>query len=301
MNMLIKATAFLLAVLLWFYVISQKSYEKELTLAVKAVDFPEGLGPVTGLPDSLTVKVFAEGQKLLSNDWKRAGLRLKATRLHRGVNNLELNLETVSLVRSEDITLTELLGPTSVQVHLDRLDSSYKPIASRLAVVAANGYAVVFGSEVMEPRQTMVTGPAFVLGRIDSVYTEQKIIDNIKKPIDISLALEIPDTLPVTPSTDSVSFAVQVDKLASRRFENFPVEIGRRTSGHRVIIDPEKITIDVEGPQSVIDSLTESEFKARVFPAASADNEYAIPEITLPENVKLVRVIPDSIRILVEH
>ena len=75
LNILIKILAILLAILLWFYVVSQKDYEYELTLPVTEVDYPAGLGLVEGMPDSLSIKIFAEGQKLLSNNWKRAGLK----------------------------------------------------------------------------------------------------------------------------------------------------------------------------------------------------------------------------------
>ena len=47
-NILIKLIAILLAILLWFYVVSQKDYEYELTLPVTEVDYPDGLGLVSG-------------------------------------------------------------------------------------------------------------------------------------------------------------------------------------------------------------------------------------------------------------
>ena len=67
-NILTKVIALLLAILLWFNVVSKKQYEADLTLPVTEVDCPPGLTPVTGVPRSLAVKVMAEGRKLLRSD-----------------------------------------------------------------------------------------------------------------------------------------------------------------------------------------------------------------------------------------
>ena len=300
LNILIKALALILAVLLWFYVIAQKDYEKELTLPVTEIDFPENLGLVSGMPDSLTVKVFAEGRKLFGSTWKRAGLRLKATRLRRGLNNLDLNLETVSLVRSEDVTLLELVGPASAQVHLDRIDSTFKPVASRLALVLADGYAAVAGTEIVDPKSIMITGPTYLLGRVDSIYTEQKILDNVKKPVEIFLKFDIPDSLSLTPAEDSVLVKVIVDEIITRKFEDFALTVRNNRRSNRVIIDPEKASLEISGPKIIIDSLTAEDIRLWVTPTITEGDQRVTPEIELPANVSLKRIEPDSIRVLVE-
>lgn len=301
LNILIKILAVLLAVLLWFYVISQKDYEYDLTLPVTEVDYPSGLGLVDGMPDSLSIKIFAEGQKLLGSSWKKAGLKIKANRLRRGVNNLELNLETVSLVRSEDITLLDLDGPALVQIHLDRIDSTYKPIVSRLAVAPAEGYSTVIGSEKVEPGQIMISGPVFLLGRIDTIYTEQKIIDDVKKPVDISLKLDIPRNLTLTSDTDSILVSVAVDKVVSREFKDLAVAVNKTGQRKRVIIDPEKVSLEISGPKSVIDSLNDSDLKVSVTSTATPGSSWVKPLTELPANIQLKKITPDSIRILVEN
>jgi hypothetical protein len=237
----------------------------------------------------------------LGRDWKKAGLKIKANRLRRGVNNLELNLETVSLVRFEDITLLDLNGPALAQIHLDRIDSTYKPIVSRLAVAPAEGYSTVIGSEKIEPEQVIISGPVFLLGRIDTIYTEQKIIDNVKKPVDISLKLDIPRNLTLTSDTDSVLVSVTVDKVVSREFRDLAVVVNKTGQRKRVIIDPEKVSLEISGPKSVIDSLNDSDLKVSITSTVTPGSSWVKPLTELPANIQLKKIIPDSIRILVEN
>jgi hypothetical protein len=297
LNILIKLTALLLAVLLWFNVITEKQYEYELTLPVTEIDFTPGLGPVSELPGSLTVKILAEGKKLLRNDWKKAGLRIKATRMKRGTSNLEINPETVSLVRSEDISLLDLTGMVSIPVQLDRIDSVLKPVASRLAVIPADGYMIVSGKEEMTPLQIQVIGPGLLLKRIDSIFTEQKIIDGVDKSVHQVLNLESPSGTTIILSYDSAIIDIVIDEIKSKRFEEVPIKLARNRSNQRVIVDPDQITIDISGVGSIIDTLTNEHIRAQV--DIGSQSGFVVPDVILPTNVELIKIIPDSIRILI--
>lgn len=299
LNIMIKLIAIALAILLWFNVVTNKEYEHELMLPVTAVDFPVGLGPVNPLPDSLPVRVLAEGKKLLSGDWKKSGLRIKATRLRRGSNRLEINIETVSLVRPEEITLLDIPGVNSVTFQLDRIDSVYRPIASRVAVVPSPGYMVVSGQATMDLDSVLVVGPRSVVAQIDSIFTEQKILDDKDESINTVVGLEIPEVLPVSLGTDSVNIKIIVDKIEKVRFDNIPVILSADLNRRGAIVDPDRIAIELVGPRELIDSLTQKDFRARIDYKGSLADGYVVPDISIPQNVSVVKITPDSIRILV--
>lgn len=299
LNIIIKLTALALAVLLWFNVITNKQYEHQLTLAVTDVELPVNLGLVTKLPDSLTVSVMAEGKKLLRSDWKKAGLRIKAGRLKRGINNLELSSETVSLVRSEEVNLLGLPGAQPVVVQLDRIDSVFVPVASRLAVLPEDGYMTIDGQGSVSPLLTQVIGPGLLLQQIDSIYTEQKILDGITESVHMTIRLEKPKDWDLVLGRDSATIEVAVDKIRQKQFEQIPVRIGRVRSGVRPIVDPDRVNVTVEGPASLIDSLGERQIVVSVTPSGDISDGYAVPQVVLPPNFTPVEVSPDSIRILI--
>ena len=298
LNIVIKLIALILAVFLWFNVITQKQYEYELTLKVTDVELPASLGAVTPFPDSLTIQVMAEGKKLLRSDWKEAGLRIKAGRMKRGVNHLELNLETVALVRPEEINLLHIPGTEPITVHLDRLDSVLIPIASRMAVVPNDGYMIISGQESIDPPSIMVFGPELLLKSIDSIRTEQKIIDDIKETVTRTLTLKTPGDKEVWLNQDSATVEVPVDKITRKQFENIPI-LANSTRGHRVIVDPDRLKIDIQGPASLIDSLSEDLIKVSITAPPGVTDGYFTPVIVLPRNCSTISITPDSVRLLV--
>ncbi len=294
-NFMLKVVAVLLAVLLWFYVVNQKTYEHTLILPVTEVDYPPGLGPVTPPPDSLTIRVTGEGKDLMGSDWKRFGVRLRATRLNRGNNQLDFNLETVSLVRAEDITLLgiETSGPIAIQ--LDRLDTLLKPVVSRLAVVPDRGHMVDTTSVTINPIKTSVVGPSQLLRQVDTIYTAQKIIDDVDSPVSMTLPLENPQPYAFAMAHDSATIEMNVGRRIEKTIRGVPLRI---TNGlpARTIIDPDKITVEFEGLRSVLDTLTNQNIEAGV---AAVQDGYAVPFVVPIPNVSVISIQPDSIRVQV--
>ncbi len=299
LNIIIKLLAVVLAILLWFNVITEKQYEYELKLPITDYELPSNLAPITPLPESLSVKVLAEGKQLLRSDWKHAGLRIKATRFVRGQNTIDFNLETVSLVRSENVTLLDIPATMPVVVRLDRVDSTLIPVASRLAVIPDDDYMVVAGSERVTPSNVWMIGPVQTLGRIDSVFTEQRILDGAEELVRVELRLEIPDQMSVLLRQDSVTAWVAVDKIREREFAGVPVAVLPDGIIRRPVVDPGRVTVTVRGPVSIIDTLSSDGINVAVQAAGDGKGEYLKPQVQLPQNVSLIRVSPDSVRVIV--
>lgn len=299
LNIILKLLAVALAILLWFNVITEKQYEYELKLPITDYELPSTLVPVTPLPESLSVKVLAEGKQLLRSDWKRAGLRIKATRFVRGQNTIDFNLETVSLVRSENVTLLDIPITSPVIVRLDRLDSVYVPVASRLAVVPDDDYMVISGEEQIKPWRVWVIGPVQTLRGIDSVFTEQKILDGADKPVRAELKLEVPDQMSVRLAQDSVTALVAVDKIREREFDGIPVAVLPDGIVRRPVVDPGRVAITIRGPAAVVDTLSSDDIDIFVEPVGEGKSQYLRPQAQLPQNVTSVQITPDSVRVII--
>ncbi|MFH1700744.1 MAG: CdaR family protein [Candidatus Zixiibacteriota bacterium] len=299
LNIVIKLAALLLAILLWFNVVSQKPYEYDIALPLKVIDLPDDLAAVTAWPESLMVKVQAEGNILLRNDWKEDGLRLRGGRLKRGFNNFIYDLETIALVRSEGINLLEIVASPEAHVQLDRVDSAYKPIASHLAVMPDEDYMLISGSLSIDPSQVMVTGPASVLRQIDTIYTEAKILDHADEPISYKTKLEFSSDAQITFRQDSVVVSVNINRIISRRFDSVQVRYEKTVNNKTIILDPAKISLIVSGPESYFDSLLASSLTARINLPVGVPAGYAIPRADLPPNFSIEKTIPDSIRVVI--
>ena len=300
-NILTKVIALLLAILLWFNVVSKKQYEADLTLPVTEVDCPPGLTPVTGVPRSLAVKVMAEGRKLLRSDWKEAGLRIKATRMRRGVNTLELNLETVSLLRSERVTLIELPGAGPISIQLDRIDTLAKPIASRLVVRSAAGSSTLPAPPRLVPSRTRVIGPSALIEAIDSIYTESRTINFGADTVRLKLKLIPPAGRAVRLENDSVTVTLTPERLTSKPCHNLPVALEADPQDRSITAISDRVTVEVRGPQRMIDTRSSPSLLAQARNNGAATAASRKVDVSCPSSRLISRVRPDSVRILVNQ
>lgn len=297
LSIIIKITAVFLAVLLWFNVVTDKDYEYSLTLPVTAIDLPAGLALRAPIPDSITLKVLARGKKLLRDDWKEAGLHLHATRFRRGSNLLEMNTENVTLNRSEDVTIIGFPDNTPLNIQLDKVDSVYKPVASRLAIICDSDYMVVHGQGGLSPDQVQVIGPSAIVREIDSVHTEARIIDDIDESTTVVLKLVSDTNVPIEFSDDSVTVEVIVDRVVQKTFKDIPLSFAQSVRGKTLLVAPEKIDVTLSGPKQIIDTIPAASIRAVVPVPASESNGVVKPEILLPLNLTLKGIAPDSVRV----
>lgn len=296
-NILLKIMAVLLAVLLWFHVVSKKQYEYDVTLPVTQYDLPPGIGPVSGFPDSLTVRVLADGKRLMRDDWKKAGLKVKGTRLRRGVNSLDLNLETVSLARADNVTLQEIPGAGTITVQLDRLDTLDAPIAARITVAPERGAAYITGGVKLTPNKARVIGPASLLDRIDSIYTEPMVMQNGDSVHSLYLKLQRPAEVGIHLQADSILAKVSFERAVTRRYEPLPVTIGRNAAGGEAAFEPDRVAVDLRCPEALSDTLSGAAIQVRVNNDGGIRDGYLKVEVTFPRQCTLIRVVPDSVRV----
>ncbi|MCK5127264.1 MAG: hypothetical protein KAR42_13500 [candidate division Zixibacteria bacterium] len=301
LNIIIKITAVLLAVLLWLNVITDKQYEYDITLPIASIDLPQGLASIMTLPDSLSVTIMATGKKIWRSDWKKSGLRLRASRLKRGINNLEISTATVTLMQSEDIDLIGFPNTTPMVIHLDRIDSLYKPIVSKLAVICEEDFLVVEDEGGISPAQVKIIGPASAIRHVDTIYTESKIADDIDISGTYTLKLNTPSDVPITLSVDSAIVEIVVDRKATREFTSVPLMYNRIIHGKKLFVEPDNISLKISGPQSKIELLTTSNLQVMIIPPADASDVFVKPHVSLPQNFSLEEIMPDSVRIVLSQ
>lgn len=297
LSIIIKITAVFLAVLLWFNVVTDKEYEYHLTLPVTAIDLPAGLALKSPIPDSITMRVLARGKKLLRDDWKEAGIRLHASRFRRGSNLLEMNNENVTLIRTEDVTVIGFPDNSPINIQLDRVDSVYKPIASRLAVICDPDYMVVGDQGGLNPDEVKVIGPSAIIRDIDSVHTESRIVDDIDESTTVVLKLVSGSDVPIEFSEDSVTVEVIVDKKGQRTLTGIPLSFRESVRGKTLLVAPERVDVTIAGPKSIVDTITAQSIRAVVHPPGSEASAVVVPEISLPANLTLESILPDSVRV----
>ncbi|MDD5530262.1 MAG: hypothetical protein PHX21_09575 [bacterium] len=187
----LKVFSFLTAVLLWFYVATEKIYEKEVRIPVFYTNLRSGLSVVKLPPQEVQVTLKGSGKELLWVD-KRLKIILDLSSKGIGWHRIDLKEDNINIPNGSKIIVKEPPNPGSFVIRID------KRIKKQVKIVPdmKNNYITEINPSFVE-----ITGGSGDVYPISAILTEQiPFVENF--PETLHLKLLIPED--VTSNIDSV-------------------------------------------------------------------------------------------------
>ncbi len=293
----IKLYLFLLACLLWIFVVINKSYETVVPVKLDTINLREGKLVVSDLPDYVTMRFTGSGKDLIMMKYFNEP-------------RLELNLHTIQHffdypIRVNQVILSPeldaipmtVVSPETVKVVLEDLLERRVRVEPIVDLATQPGYTLLSEPYVL-PDSVTISGPRSVVRRMQSVQTERAEFSKARKTIQEELELAIPDSLHVTAKPDKVLLTVEVDKIAQRAIRGVPVGVIRLPRGRNITLEPAMLDVTVTGPAKRLARLTADSIQA-YFDFSQWDPETrAYPvEFNLPDGISDAQPDPEEIEV----
>ncbi len=299
-NLGLKLFSLFLAVLLWFHVRTDRVYTVERQIPLEILRPSDTLVVVGDLPQTVNLQIRATGKALLvlAFDHPRMVLDLRSLKPHRKTR-VTLTPENF---RYPDFLNLEVLQvePRELVVLADYRIRKRVPVKARLEGAPAEGFVVT--RVETQPDTALLQGAAMYVRKHRRVYTRPVPIDGVKKPLHTQAALEVPDSPYVAVDPRRVEVRVEVEPLVQQTYR-LPIRIkAPRTSRYRLTPRPDSVTVLVEGPASILDTLSPSRLQARVRIWKLSAGFYEVPvEILRPRTLRVLRIEPDTVRVISER
>ena len=309
-NIILKITALICAMALWFYVISLKDFQLTMEVPLTFVKLPEALAIASKPPSTISVTV--EGKPL---DLIRLQSQ-KQSAMVVDMHNAELGSKRIHL------DAKNFVAPNFSSVHYIEPDKQYLfidvavdtkierniPIKNNVIFNAAPGYVITQQPKLMH-EFLKVAGARNALTRIIDIPTDSMFIDSLKISQTYSVPL-ITDQLPqfVTPSDSVAKIFVDVQKITSKEFKDVPVQLIGFFDRALNTLSPQSATVEITGGDQTLEAIKYSDIELFIeynrFAIEDADSLAPTIKLTLPPNVdrdmsiKAVVVKPDKIRLI---
>jgi YbbR domain-containing protein len=296
-NLWVKIAAILLAVLLWFHVVTDKTYENKIHLPLMQVDLPPELVLAEPPTDSILVTVSATGKMLLRTNWKKRGMRLIVNRSYPGKFRVDITPENLSLVKAETVHLIDVISPREIMLACDVKLEKTVPVKSRITVMPDEGYAVGDDDSTV-PGTVTVVGPRTQMTAVRYIQTEEKVLEGVRNDFTIKLALDYPEVYGLIIEPDSVVAHISTVPIKRRVFPDIAISLINPPRGRRYEIAPGLIELEVAGKAEAIDSLTPSRISALADYILADSNGMAPVHVVVPPAISLLYKSIDSVRII---
>jgi YbbR domain-containing protein len=167
------------------------------------------------------------------------------------------------------------------------------PVIAKVHLRTREGFMIVGEPEIF-PKEIEIRGNKKILKDIVSWQTQDILLDDLHKSVDLNLSVSDSLSSIVTVAQLNIRFKAKIEQYAETTLYDIPIQLmgGTPPESHKLM--PAKVNITVRGGISVIDELSPDQVSASMdFIKILKDSSgVIIPDIQLPPNVQLLTVDP---------
>ncbi len=294
----IAIMAFLIALLLWFHVVTEKEYVQDVKILLNVENEPEELVLLTTPPHTIHMRISGTGKELLKYKLgrERRFCRLDISGAIRGEVTYRLEEENFELPYG--LALVDI-SDNQLQFTFDRRSKRSVRVRTSTTGSPEEGYTIV--RESSEPDKISLSGPEVRLRDIDAVESEPIDIDRKSRPFQVYAKLVPPEGRGWVLTPDSVLARFLIEKILAATYDSVPVEIRNPPRRRKVSVSPKFIKLTLSGAESTMRELDITEIVAEIDIEVLRKGEYSLPaRIKLPEGMNLISAIPKRFDVTIE-
>lgn len=294
----VAVMAFLIALLLWFHVITEKEYIQEVEIPLRIENEPKELVLITTPPRAVGLRIGGTGKEILKYNLRHepSFCRLDVSKARRGEMLYTLGDQSFELPYGLELVD---ISDKQFQLRFDRRVKRSIKVKANIIGSPEEGYTVV--KEIVEPEEVFLFGSEILLRNIDAVESEPINIDGESKPFQITAELVPPKGRGWELAPDSVFIELLIEKILAVAYDSIPVKLRNRPRRRRVSVSPEFIKFTLSGAESTMRELDITQIVVEIDVEALPKGEYSLPaRIKLPEGVNLISASPKRFNVIIE-
>ncbi|NFF81454.1 hypothetical protein FC764_09405 [Clostridium botulinum] len=183
------------------------------------------------------------------------------------IENLEKDINKKFPIKFVTKDNKEVKGITSKvnEAELNIKVNNGKTVPINIKTIGMSNDGISIESMVAEPKSVHIIGEDKILNSINSIDTQEINISNITADAEVNTNLKLPEGVTIQENSQNVKVKFSVKK-AQEVTKNISCVVEYTNLNPNLIIDSSKSTanVSISGLESVINSITEAEFKATV-------------------------------------
>ncbi len=253
----------LLAILLWFLVVTEKVFEDTFAIPIVVVGIPPGKTPDAEIPKTAIVRFHGRAKELIRLHYvsqPHFNLDLSGISERRII---KLKPEWVSIPGGMNVTVAAILKPDSIVIAMEEFSLTERPVRLDLDLKYAPGYTL-FGEPIITPKMVLLAGPERAVSKIKDVLTERITLSDLSRTTEVKTRVLIPDNKSVVLNIEQIAVTLHVERLGEREIAGIPIIIKNSPSDGLVELEPAIVKATVRGAVSQLSELEANRFKAWV-------------------------------------
>jgi hypothetical protein len=262
----------LISTFLWFVSALNRSYTRTVAVPVKFVNFPLGKRIVNKLPQYIMADIKTSGAKLLMLLVKKSIAEITidvnhATHVKALFGNTSIStvscVGNLSKLLNTDVDLIKL-KPDSIHFVFGKTFTKKVFIKPQVQI----NYSIpqgIFKRIKVIPQFISISADSVTLSKIDTLYTEKLILNNLNQKVEQQTNIQLPEELEglVALSTQKITLQINLDEYAQKTIQ-LPIQVLHAPANSSVKTFPAFVNVTITAPYNLFDSLNATFLKASV-------------------------------------
>ncbi|MGB9750155.1 MAG: CdaR family protein [Caldisericia bacterium] len=178
------------------------------------------------------------------------------------------------------------------------LSSKVVPVIPNLTGEISGDYGIK--KVTTSPSIVTIFGKVDELSNINYIQTEEIKINNLSESKIFTTKLVLPNNIEIK-EENKISVQIIIEKKISKSISDLNISIKDTNDNFNYQIIPKTVEIEIYGFSSIINEANPSDFEVTISVLNLTEGEYnlKVNVISLKEDIKIVRIIPSEIKVLI--
>ena len=290
---------------LWLINALNRTYTRTLAIPVKFTHYPVNKHINNRLPSFIMADVRASGAKLMMLLMKKSLSEITidvGDVIHtRGKSN-KAAVSTLSVIGNlsrllnTDVELIKV-KPDSIHFDFGKTYSKKVFVKPRVQVNYEDAEGIYRKIKTF-PQFVMVNSDSITLTKIDTIFTEKIVLNDLNKNIEQSARLELPEEIEdlVVLSQSKVLLKINLDEYVQKKLQ-LPVEVGNAPAGMFVKTFPSTVEVTVSAPYNLFDSIVPALFsvKADFNSPEKSSGKLKVKALSTHPEMRITKCLPEKV------
>jgi YbbR domain-containing protein len=300
-NIDLKIWAVIIALIVWFHVATERTYDTNYTARLEFVNPPKGWTLVGNPPEEISLRLRGTGKQLISH--RLYGEPLATVELPRKKSPevpVELSPEDVLLARKGSVEIIHLISPTEFIIEMDTLVRKRVPVVPEIQNGPKEQFTTI-GRPTVDPGEVELFGGRSRMRTIVELKTEPVDLRGESRTVERKVAVSLPPGAGFRSKPDSVSVLITIDRVVEIPLENLHVSVANLEPEKSATVSPRTALVRLSAPESMAGDLDTSTVRVSLDLSDLGDGPHLLPpKVTKPEHFQVRAVEPKLFSVLIE-
>ncbi|MGL1934891.1 MAG: CdaR family protein [Fibrobacterales bacterium] len=255
-NLTLKFAAFFCAILLWFYVMSERQYTYTAELPVITQNIPRTMALMNQFPKTIKAEIKGKGKDLILNKEAPGHFLFDLAHLKLGKNTIDPHKRHfMKPPTGGDVTLITIFNDESIVISAETRISKRIPVRNRVTIEPAPNF-ILSKEPLISPKHITISGARSLVTKLFEIPTIPLTLSALNHDTTMHVALSPLPSL-IEQKENQTEIAIAIEPLRIKPFSDIAVSLLNTPKDSLTYrLEPNSASITITGAKSILETLT---------------------------------------------